>query len=287
MQDQCECGAHTDADCWCEGKGRIPALDDVRGGLRRARMRLLFGMEPLQLRRPRLVRVRRGEPQCHSFAPMAFKGNFMVEMCIDCSDVTVADDLGWAPDGSIPHGSSMGWCYSDLDELIGCTASPGDCWAMCEDAYGDDLVAIDWEDGECYCQNDCLCMAEAGQEESYLITREGFGRRSAALSYECSPGEGEDADEDPPDGCACVDFAMAAMTCDDYIASPDRGEGWSELDGVSACGWIEANRAEDGYAGCDGCCCGARSGGAATARPRRTPRPRCDSWGSSPRRRTA
>ena len=38
------------------------------------------------------------------------------------------------------------------------------------------------------------------------------------------------------DGCACVDFAMPAMTCDDYIASPDGGEGWSALDGVSACG---------------------------------------------------
>ena len=71
---------------------------------------------------------------------------------------------------------------------------------------------------------------------------------------------------------------MAAMTCDDYIASPDGGEGWSELDGVSACGWIEANRAEDGYTGCDGCCCGARS----TARGYRTAAEDaasgCDSW---------
>merc|ERR1719171_2865119 len=85
-----------------------------------------------------------GEIQCHSFGPMAFKGNFTVDMCIDCRNVTVADDLGWAPDGTMAHGHSMGWCYSDLDELIGCTASPGDCWAMREDAYGDDLVAIDW-----------------------------------------------------------------------------------------------------------------------------------------------
>ena len=112
---------------------------------------------------------------------MAFKGNFTVEMCIDCSNVTVADDLGWAPDGSIPHGSSMGWCYSDLDELIGCTASPGDCWAMCEDAHGDGLVAIDWgDDGECYCQNDCQCMEDVGDNDVYLITRDSF----AALPHE-------------------------------------------------------------------------------------------------------
>ena len=36
------------------------------------------------------------------------------------------------------------------------------------------------------------------------------------------------------DGCACVDFAMPAMTCDDYIASPDGGEGWSAPHAISS-----------------------------------------------------
>ena len=71
---------------------------------------------------------------------------------------------------------------------------------------------------------------------------------------------------------------MAAMTCDDYIASPDGGEGWSELDGVSACGWIEANRAEDGYAGCDGCCCGARSDARGYRTAEEDAASGCDSW---------
>ena len=85
------------------------------------------------------------------------------------------------------------------------------------------------------------------------------------------------------DGCACVDFAMPAMTCDDYIASPDGGEGWSALDGVSACGWIEANwpyggGPADGYAGCDGCCCGARSGARGYRTAAEDAASSCDSW---------
>ncbi len=85
------------------------------------------------------------------------------------------------------------------------------------------------------------------------------------------------------DGCGCVDFAMPAMTCDDYIASPDGGEGWSALDGVSACGWIEANwpyggGPADGYAGCDGCCCGARSDARGYRTAAEDAASGCDSW---------
>ena len=85
------------------------------------------------------------------------------------------------------------------------------------------------------------------------------------------------------DGCACVDFAMPAMTCDDYIASPDGGEGWSALDGVSACGWIEANwpyggGPAGGYAGCDGCCCGARSDARGYRTAAEDAASGCDSW---------
>merc|ERR1719478_1382946 len=68
---------------------------------------------------------------------------------------------------------------------------------MCEDAYGDDLVAIDWwreDGGECYCQNDCQCMEDVGEDDSYLITRDG-----TALPQECEGDEDEDGDED--EGC--------------------------------------------------------------------------------------
>ena len=153
---------------------------------------------------------------------MAFKGNFTVEMCPDCSNVTVADDLNWAPDGSMAHGHSMGWCYSDLDRLIGCAASPGDCWTMCEDAYGDGLVAIDWEDGECYCRDDCLCMAEAGQEETYLITREGTAvpeecpSFSYSYSYADFPGFDDDVGSPSraPSPAPTVTEAPTVLDCD-------------------------------------------------------------------------
>ena len=73
---------------------------------------------------------------------MAFKGNFTIEMCPDCSNFTVSDDLDWAPDGTMAHGHSMGWCYSELDEHIGCSTSPGECWTMCLGYYDDDLVVV-------------------------------------------------------------------------------------------------------------------------------------------------
>ena len=61
--------------------------------------------------------------------------------------------------GTTNHGSGVGWCMSTLDEKVGCTASPAECWAACEGAHGDKLVAIDWyADGSCWCQDDCPCM---------------------------------------------------------------------------------------------------------------------------------
>merc|ERR550514_461549 len=74
-------------------------------------------------------------------------------------DIKTSGDRSSSPSGTTNHGAGNGWCYSDLDSGIGCAASPGDCWERCSDGYGDDLVAIDWwDDGDCYCQNDCQCM---------------------------------------------------------------------------------------------------------------------------------
>jgi len=103
----------------------------------------------------------------------------------ECSRET-SNDPNSSPSGTTNHGKGKGWCHSDLDELMGCTASPGDCWEMCEDAYGDGLVAIDWDDdGSCWCQNDCQCMVDFfGTHRSYLITRDSA---VAALPVECEP----------------------------------------------------------------------------------------------------
>ena len=123
-------------------------------------------------------------------------------------DIETSGDLNSSPSGTTNHGAGEGWCYSALDDLVGCAASPGDCWTMCEDAYGDGLVAIDWwDDGGCHCQNDCQCMEEVGDDESYLITRDSF----AALPQECEGDEDEDGDDDAPgDNCAA---AMACSAC--------------------------------------------------------------------------
>merc|ERR1712138_392868 len=191
MQDQCGCVESADDWCWCEGTDGFEPEDMSEEDCAAHGCYYEYEYEDddeelhfyCECEDPDSCASAGGEPQCHSFGPMAFKGNFTVEMCPDCSNFTVADDLGWAPDGSIPHGSLMGWCYSDLDRLIGCAASPGECWTMCEDAYGDGLVAIDWwDDGECFCQNDCECMEDVGDDEGYLITRDS---RVGALPHEC------------------------------------------------------------------------------------------------------
>ena len=102
----------------------------------------------------------------------------------ECSGET-SNDPNSSPSGTTNHGKGKGWCHSGLDELMGCTVSPGNCWEMCEDAYGDGLVAIDWDDdGSCFCQNDCQCMVDVGNDGSYLITRDSA---VAALPVECEP----------------------------------------------------------------------------------------------------
>ena len=46
-------------------------------------------------------------------------------------------------------------------------------------------MAIDWWDGgSCYCQNDCECMDEVGDDDGYTVTRDST---VAALPVECGP----------------------------------------------------------------------------------------------------
>merc|ERR1719487_2974602 len=139
-------------------------------------------------------------------------------------DIETSGDRSSSPSGTTNHGAGNGWCYSDLDEHVGCAASPGDCWAMCLGYYGDGLVAIDWGDGgDCYCQHDCECMEDVGDIGTYLITRD---TRVGALPNECGPDEGEGEDEDEDwmweNGCRpdyCTSYA------DDCCAAP---EDWGE-----------------------------------------------------------
>ena len=108
----------------------------------------------------------------------------------------MSSDLVSSPSGTTNHGAGMGWCYSNLNDEPpgGCTASPGDCYLLCLDWIGDDLVAIDWwDDGECYCQNDCQCIAEIGDMSGYLIARDSAVPALPAL---CTFVTDDDGDED-------------------------------------------------------------------------------------------
>ena len=55
----------------------------------------------------------------------------------------LSGDITSSLSGTTNHGNA-GWCYSDLDQDMGCAASPVDCWNICIDEFGDALVAIDW-----------------------------------------------------------------------------------------------------------------------------------------------
>ena len=168
----------------------------------------------------------------------------------DC-DIETSDDRSSSPSGTTNHGAGNGWCYSDLDEHVGCAASPGDCWAMCEDEYGDGVVAIDWDEedgGSCYCQNDCECMEDVGDIGSYLITRDS---RVGALPHECGPDEG-DGDEDwmwdggcRPDYCTSTDGEDGYDCC----ASMDWGEPATCANGYTP---MPSNPSEDD---CEYTCC--------------------------------
>ena len=168
-------------------------------------------------------------------------------------DIETSGDRSSSPSGTTNHGAGNGWCYSDLDEHVGCAASPGDCWAMCLGYYGDGLVAIDWGDGgDCYCQHDCECMEDVGDVGTYLITRDS---RVGALPHECGPDEGEgDEDEDEDEdwmwenGCRpdyCTSYA------DDCCAAPeDWGEPATCANGYSP---VPANPTESTASATAGC----------------------------------
>ena len=91
-------------------------------------------------------------------------------------DIETSDDLSSSPSGTTNWGAGIGWCSSDLNKDVGCAASPGDCWELCFATYGDQVVAVEWDNGsedghrgKCWCQNDCRCMADADQDWNVLV----------------------------------------------------------------------------------------------------------------------
>jgi hypothetical protein len=74
----------------------------------------------------------------------------------------------WSQTGITNWGTSLGWCNSDLDAMIGFFSSADECWNSCSDIFGNILYSIDfWAEGElgdCYCQQDCFCMETIGDD---------------------------------------------------------------------------------------------------------------------------
>ena len=157
----------------------------------------------------------------------------------DECDIATSSDVSSSPKGTTNHGAGSGWCLSNLNTHISCTASPADCWERCSDGYGDDLVAIDWWDGgSCYCQNDCECMDEVGDDDGYTVTRDSA---VAALPVECGPTPDSpyryvcaapvnyngDAEYDYDQAVSC-DEAMAHFTSsDEHLAGKDFSSAFS------------------------------------------------------------
>jgi len=62
-----------------------------------------------------------------------------------------------------------GWCGGGSDIFVGSANNLTECWSLCEDYLGDDLVAVDWwfSYGNCYCQDDCDNWRSCGSGEYY------------------------------------------------------------------------------------------------------------------------
>ena len=66
-----------------------------------------------------------------------------------------------------------GWCAGGMDEYKGEFDTVAECFNMCLEAHGTNLVAVDWwvdNDGSCYCQDECACLTDVGNDSIYLMT---------------------------------------------------------------------------------------------------------------------
>jgi hypothetical protein len=82
----------------------------------------------------------------------------------------------WDQTGVTNWGTNLGWCVSDLDVNVGYYESADQCWENCRNIFGDVLYAVDfwfyepWGLGDCYCQQDCFCRSDIGDDTSTLMT---------------------------------------------------------------------------------------------------------------------
>ena len=69
--------------------------------------------------------------------------------------------------------SEVGWCASTLDYGIEGISDPRVCWEACLELFPETVAADLYPLSEtCYCQDACLCMAEATQGPGLLLTQD-------------------------------------------------------------------------------------------------------------------
>jgi hypothetical protein len=96
----------------------------------------------------------------------------------ELSERVWADEYDWTDDegtwSGYVWGQALGYCESDFEELLDYSVeTPELCWEACVATYGEMTYAIDfYADGDCYCASECLCLADDGDEEQFLMTSE-------------------------------------------------------------------------------------------------------------------
>ena len=121
-------------------------------------------------------------------------------------DIETSGDRSSSPSGTTNHGAGKGWCYSDLDDLVGCRrrrATAGRCART--------HTAMAWwpstgKTATATARHDCECMEAVGEDESYLITRD-------SSPHQCGPDEGEGDDEDEYDDDLAPECGWGAIEC--------------------------------------------------------------------------
>jgi len=97
------------------------------------------------------------------------------------------------PEEPLDEYQGAGWCHGGADDGIGNMNTASECWDACESKYSSALVAIDWWQGSCYCQDACECMANVGDDDVTLLVKKDF-----ELPEECA-----NEPEEPPYEAGC------------------------------------------------------------------------------------
>ena len=112
----------------------------------------------------------------------------------------------------------------ELDEYVGSVYSIEECWGLCEDTYGSELVAVNRDQNNCcYCQHDCQCLDEGHGGGYYVATSDAIPE----LPGPCGGGGGGGDD----DSSSLADCAADGDDCPAYWVGDGVCDGVDQWDG--------------------------------------------------------